>query len=82
LLHHFKIELVHLNPNFVLQITVFVHLCDAYPAISPNFALFKYYLFLKYQSSAANRQVIDGVGIQARANQDFIALPLKTSLKG
>jgi hypothetical protein len=82
LLNHYKIELVHLNPNSILQITVFVHLCEAYLTILPNFFLFKHYFLLKYQPSAANYQVVGGVGIQARANRDFLALPLKTSLKG
>jgi hypothetical protein len=31
LLDHYKIELVHLNPNFILQIIVFIHLCVAFP---------------------------------------------------
>jgi hypothetical protein len=43
LLNHYQIELVHLNPNSILQITVFVHLCEAYLAIPPNFPLFKNY---------------------------------------
>jgi hypothetical protein len=81
LLHHFKIELVHLNPNADLQIAIFVHLCEAYLTILPNFSLFKYYFFLKYQPSAANHQVIGRVGIQAWMNWDFLALPLKNSLK-
>jgi hypothetical protein len=81
LLHHFKIKLVHLNSNSILQIVVFVHLCEAYLTILPNFALFKYF-FLKYRLSVVNHQVIGGVGIHAWANQDFLALPLKTSLKG
>jgi hypothetical protein len=67
-LHHVKIKLVHLNLNSILQIAVFIHPCEVYLAIPPNFDLFKYYFFLKYQPSAANCQVIDGVGLQARAN--------------
>jgi hypothetical protein len=58
LLDHYQIDLVHLNPNSILQIAIFVHLCDAFLGISPNFTLFKNYFFLKYQSSAANRKVI------------------------
>jgi hypothetical protein len=58
LLDHYKIELVHLNPNSVLQITVFVHLCEAFHGIPPIFPLFKNYFFLKYQPSAANQKVI------------------------
>jgi hypothetical protein len=52
LLHHYKIQLVHLNPNSILQIAVFVHLCETYLIIHPNFSLFKHYFFLKYQPSA------------------------------
>jgi hypothetical protein len=48
LLDHYQIELVHLNPNSILQITIFVHLCEAFLGISPNFPLFKSYFFLKY----------------------------------
>jgi hypothetical protein len=47
LLDHYKIELIHLNPNSSLQITVFVHLFEAFLGISPNFPLFKIYFFLK-----------------------------------
>jgi hypothetical protein len=63
LLDHYQIELVHLNPYSILQITVFIHLCEAYLGIPPNFPLFKNYFFLKYQPSAANRKVIGGIGL-------------------
>jgi hypothetical protein len=59
LLDHYQIELVHLNPNSILHIVVFVHLCEAFLGISPNIPLFKNYFFLKYQSSATNRKVIE-----------------------
>jgi hypothetical protein len=48
LLDHYQIKLVHLNPNSILQITIFVHICEAYLGILPNFPLFKNYFFLKY----------------------------------
>jgi hypothetical protein len=54
LLDHYQIKLVHLNPNSILQIAVFVHLCQAFLGIPPNFPLFKNYFFLKYQPSAPN----------------------------
>jgi hypothetical protein len=82
LLHHYKIELVHLNPNSILQTVVFVHLCETYLTIHPNFSLFKYYFFLKYQPSAAKRQIIGGVSIQSHQHRNFLNLPLKSSLKG
>jgi hypothetical protein len=51
LLHYYGIEMQNLNPNSVLQIVVFVALCEGYLGIRPNFALWKYYfcatVFLK-----------------------------------
>jgi hypothetical protein len=51
LLHHYKIVMQNLNPNSILQIMVFVALCEGYLGIRPNFALWKYYfcatVFLK-----------------------------------
>jgi hypothetical protein len=82
LLDHYKIELVHLNPNSIIKITVFVHLCEAYLGIPPNFSLFKNYFFLKYQVSAANQKVISGVGLQTHPRAGFLDLPLKNSLQG
>jgi hypothetical protein len=62
LLHHYQIKLVHLNPTFIIQINVFVHLCEAFLVVPPNFPLFDSY-FLKYQPSADNWKVIGGVGL-------------------
>jgi hypothetical protein len=45
LLDHYKIKLVHLNPNSVLQIVIFIHLCEAFLGIPHNFSLFKNYFF-------------------------------------
>jgi hypothetical protein len=80
LLNHYRIKLVHLNPNSILQITVFVHLCEAFLGISPNFPLFKNYFFLKYELSSANRKFNGGVGLQTHPCTNFLDLPLKTSL--
>jgi hypothetical protein len=81
LLNHYQIELVHLNSNSILQIVIFVHLCEAFLGIPPNFPLFKNYFF-KYQLTAANRKVVGGVGLQTRSRAGFLNLPLKTSLRG
>jgi hypothetical protein len=82
LLDHYQIELVHLHPNSIPQIAVFVHLCEAFLGIPPNFPFLKNYFFLKYQPSTANRRVIGGVGLQTHPRVDFLDLPMKTSLWG
>jgi hypothetical protein len=82
LLYHYEIELVHLNPNSILQIAIFLHLCEAFLSVPPNFPLLKSYFLLKYQPNSDKRMVIDSVGLQMRPSSDFLDLPMKTSLKG
>jgi hypothetical protein len=48
LLGHYQIELVHLSPNSILEIIVFVHLCEAFLGNPPKFPLFKNYFLWKY----------------------------------
>jgi hypothetical protein len=43
LLDQYKIKLVHLNPNSILEITIFIHLCEAFLGIPANSPLFKNY---------------------------------------
>jgi hypothetical protein len=42
LLDFYNLNLNHLNPNSILQISIFVHLCEAYLRILPHFGLWKY----------------------------------------
>jgi hypothetical protein len=42
LLDFYHLNLTHLNPNSILQISIFVHLCEAYLIILPHFELWKY----------------------------------------
>jgi hypothetical protein len=81
LLHHYKIELVHLNPNSILQLVIFIHLCECY-LTAPNFSFFMYYFILKYQLSVAKRKIISNVGIQTRPHRDFLDLPLNVLKNG
>jgi hypothetical protein len=42
LLNFYSLNLTHLNPNSVLQIAMFVHLCEAFLGVYPHFGLWKY----------------------------------------
>jgi hypothetical protein len=42
LLHHYQIELQHLNPNGIQQIAAFITLCEGYLGIKPHFELWRY----------------------------------------
>ena len=41
LLHHYQIELQHLNPNGIQHIVVFIALCEGYLGIKPHFELWR-----------------------------------------
>ena len=43
LLHYYRIELQHLNPNGIQQISAFVALCEGYLGCEPHFELWKYF---------------------------------------
>jgi hypothetical protein len=39
LLDFYDLNLTHLNPNSILQVAIFVHLCEAFLRILPHFGL-------------------------------------------
>ena len=43
LLHYYKIELQHLNPNGIQHMAAFVALCEGFLGISPHFDLWRYF---------------------------------------
>ncbi|CAN6305118.1 unnamed protein product [Urochloa humidicola] len=42
LLNFYGIELTHLNPNSILDISVFIYFCEGYLGIPPHFNLWRY----------------------------------------
>jgi hypothetical protein len=42
LLDFYDLNLTHLNPNSILQVTIFVHMCKAFLGILPHFGLYRY----------------------------------------
>ena len=43
LLHHYQIELQHLNPNGIQHIAAFIAMCQGYLRIEPHFELWRYF---------------------------------------
>ena len=43
LLHHYQIELQHLNPNGIQHIAAFIAMCEGYLGIQPHFELWRYF---------------------------------------
>ena len=49
LLHYYKIELQHLNPNGIQHMVMFVALCEGFLGISPHFDLWRYLFVVTLQ---------------------------------
>src|SRR5438105_6933540 len=84
LLYFYGIELVNLNPNSILQISTFVHLCEAFLGVCPHFNLFRYLFALKATQKGDQISVVGGANLQLHQGRSahYIGLPMKTSLKG
>jgi hypothetical protein len=55
---------LNLNPNGIFHTVVFVHFCEAFLGIKPNWILFRKFFRVKPQPSASNPSVVGGAGIQ------------------
>ena len=46
-LSHYKLQALHLNPNFVLPPSIFAFYCEAYVGVIPSVALPRHFFFLR-----------------------------------
>jgi hypothetical protein len=47
LLYYYQLELVHLVPNSITVVSTFIHFCEVYLGISPQFLLWRYFFCVK-----------------------------------
>ena len=47
LIDYYRISLCNLSPNSILQVSIFIHFCEAYLGILPYFDLFRHFFCLK-----------------------------------
>jgi hypothetical protein len=60
LLHFYGLEVTHLKPNSIVQITIFIHLCEGYMGVSPHFNLWQALYHLMGHPSNVQRNVVGG----------------------
>ena len=66
LLFFYGLELTHLKPNSIAQITIFIHLCEAYLGIAPHFNLWRALYHLKGHPSNVHRNMVGGAAFSLR----------------
>ncbi|NAW18855.1 hypothetical protein FGF97_23365, partial [Salmonella sp. hn-f5] len=84
LLDFYHINLTHLNPNSILQISIFVHLCEAYLGVLPHFGLWKYLYHCRPGMAGGQHQLVGGASLEMRRGRktEYLEIPLKDSIKG
>jgi hypothetical protein len=84
LLNFYNLNLTHLNPNSILQISIFVHLCEAYLGILPHFGLWKYLYHCRPGMAGGQHQLMGGASLEMRRGRktEYLDIPLKDSIKG
>jgi hypothetical protein len=84
LLDFYHLNLTHLNPNSILQVFVFVHLCEAFLGILPHFVLWKYLYHCRPGMARGQHQLVGGTSLEMRRGRktDYLDIPLKDSIKG
>jgi hypothetical protein len=61
LLDYYSLNLTHLNSNSILQIAIFVHLCEAFLGVNPHFGLWRYLYHCKPGMASGQHQVVGGL---------------------
>jgi hypothetical protein len=84
LLVFYCLNLTHLNPNFVLQIVVFVHLYEAFLGILPHFGLWKYLYHCRPGMAGGQHQLVGDASLELHRGRkaEYLDIPLKDNIKG
>jgi hypothetical protein len=84
LLDFYDLNLTHLNPNSILQIAIFVHLCEAFLGILPHFGLWKYLYHCRPGMAEGQHQLVGGASLELRRGKkiEYLDIPLKDIIKG
>ena len=84
LLDFYDLNLTHLNPNSILQVSIFIHLCEAYLRILPHFSLWKCLYHYRPEMAGGQHQLVGGASQELRRGRksEYLDIPLKDSIKG
>jgi hypothetical protein len=84
LLDFYNLNLTHLNPNSNLQISIFVHICEAYLRILPHFGLWKYLYHCRPGMAGGQHQLVGGASLEMHRGKktEYLHIPHKDSIKG
>jgi hypothetical protein len=84
LLDFYRLNLTHLNPNSILQVSVFVHLCKAFLGVLPPLWPLEVSVPLSAWDGRGAALAGGGASLEMRRGRktDYLDIPLKDSIKG
>jgi hypothetical protein len=84
LLDFYHLNLTHLNPNSILQISIFVHLCEAFLGVLPHFGLWKYLYHYRPGMAGGQHQLVGGASLEMHRGRktEYLEILLKDSIEG
>jgi hypothetical protein len=84
LLDFYDLNLTHLNPNSILQVAIFVHLCEAFLGILPHFGLWRYLYHCRPGMAGGQHQLVGGASLELCRGRkvEYLNIALKDSIKG
>jgi hypothetical protein len=84
LLDFYELNLTHLNPNSILQVSIFVHLCEAFLGVLPHFGLWKYLYHCRPGMAGGQHQLVGDASLELRRGRkvEYLGIPLKDNIKG
>jgi hypothetical protein len=80
ILDFYNLNLTHLNTNSILQISIFVHLCEAYLGILPHFGLWKYLYHCRPRMAGGQHQLVGGASLEMHRGRktEYVTEPPKS----
>ncbi|KAK1618324.1 hypothetical protein QYE76_023841 [Lolium multiflorum] len=82
LLFVYGLQLHHLTPNSILDISIFITLCEAFLGVQPNWALWKCIFFCRLNGSPNVAYNIGGVVIYIRPDVEYFDVKFPDSVQG
>jgi hypothetical protein len=84
ILDFYDLNLTHLNLNFILKVSIFIHLCEAYLGILPHFGFLKYLYHCQSGMARGQHQLVGGASLELRRGRktEYLDIPLKDGIKG
>jgi hypothetical protein len=70
LLDFYDLNLTHLNPNSILQVAIFVHLCEAFLGVLPHFGLWRYLYHCLPGMAGGQHQLVGGASLELRRGEE------------